>query len=203
MSQSPGPDSQPSPTEFDVPRSAGLMGLSLVLAALGMLFAASIVGYVTIRLTGSNAPPLRTLHIPRAFWLSTLFMLASTMILHHAYSVVRAGRWDEFRVRITIAAILAIAFLAIQAPSMYQLYLTHQRVSKTQNVSLYGLAMVLIALHAAHVVGGMIPLFKIALRSMGGKPIAVDYRSVQYCAIYWHFLDVVWITMFAVLLITG
>ena len=53
-------------------------------------------------------------------------------------------------------------------------------------------------LHAVHVLGGLVPLVMItvsAYRDMYGRK---KYAAVRYTAIYWHFLDVIWCAVFAV-----
>lgn len=61
----------------------------------------------------------------------------------------------------------------------------------------------LIALHAAHVVGGLVPLGIVTGRALRGWYDARHAEGVRSCALYWHFLDVVWLTMFGLLYLTG
>lgn len=187
---------------YPVPAGTGTFGLSVFLASLGMLFAASMIAYVIIRTTGQNAPPLRTLSVPPILWVSTLFMLASSLTIHRGLSAIRRGDTDRLRACMLVTALLAIAFLAVQAPALYRLFHTHQ-VSREQNIFLYGLVLMLIGLHAAHVLGGLVPLFRVTRGSMAGRYSQDDHRGVTHCVMYWHFLDAVWVLMFAMFLITG
>ena len=58
---------------------------------------------------------------------------------------------------------------------------------------------VLTALHALHVLGGLPPMLIVTVRAlrMGYGPS--DHRGLVYCAMYWHFLDAVWIVLYAIL----
>lgn len=173
----------------------------LFLMSLSVLFAASMVAYVIIRATGSNAPPWGTLTIPTGLWYSTVAIFISSFTMHHASKTARLGHQSGFRTAIVITLILGLAFLIIQGPNLWHLWQIHV-AAKANNVFLHGLALILILLHAAHVIGGIIPLGLVTKRGLAGRYGPENYRPVKHCAMYWHFLDVVWIIMFAVLLLT-
>ena len=65
---------------------------------------------------------------------------------------------------------------------------------------LYGFTFfMLTGLHAAHVVGGLVPLGITLVRAFLGKYTWGAYGGVRNVALYWHFLDFVWLVLFAVL----
>lgn len=180
-----------------------MFGLKLFLASLTVLFAASLVAYGIIRASArQRGLSLGTLHMPATLWLSTAFMLASSATIHLAIRAVRAHQQASFRRFMIATAILAVGFLAIQAPSLYQILQSHQSF-RHQNVFLYGLILMLIALHALHVVGGLIPLGIVTGRALQGAYHAGRYDGIRYVATYWHFLDVVWLLMFGLLYFLG
>ncbi len=181
---------------------AGTLGLALFLVSLSVLFAASMLAYLLVRVGGRQAPPLHTLAVPGVFWLSTVLMLAGTLAIHRAVGAVRADRRSAFRTAMIVTLLLALAFLAVQGPGLYRLYQAHE-AARADNVFLYGLALLLIALHAAHVIGGVIPLALVTRGALRGRYSPADHRAVRHCATYWHFLDGVWLLMFAMLLATG
>ena len=70
--------------------------------------------------------------------------------------------------------------------------------------SLYAyLFYVLTGLHAAHVIGGLVPLVVVTVNSAYGRYSSVFSAGVRQIAIYWHFLGVVWLVLFAVILATA
>ena len=109
-------------------------------------------------------------------------------------------------------AILAGLFLCIQIPSLYLVLQSHA-VARQHNVFLYGLIVLLIALHALHVIGGLVPLGIVTVRAFRGSyrnaSNDADHNddaecdAVQRCALYWHFLDIVWFAMFGTLFLVG
>ena len=58
-------------------------------------------------------------------------------------------------------------------------------------------------IHALHLFGGILPLAVVTRNAHLGAYDHEAHAPVKYVTMYWHFLDVVWIAMFAVLLVTG
>jgi heme/copper-type cytochrome/quinol oxidase subunit 3 len=68
---------------------------------------------------------------------------------------------------------------------------------------MFGLAFCLILLHAAHVIGGVVALWVVTVKAMKDRYDHENYQGVRHAAVYWHFLDIVWVAMLAVFLIMG
>jgi cytochrome c oxidase subunit 3 len=58
---------------------------------------------------------------------------------------------------------------------------------------------VLTGLHGAHVVGGLIPLGVVTAKALRGRYGPDRASGAIYCGMYWHFLDAVWIVLYATL----
>ena len=65
-------------------QDAGTMGMYLLVAALGMLFAASVVGYLVIRSAHQPWPPPGFPVLPQSLWLSTLCILLCSVTIRRA-----------------------------------------------------------------------------------------------------------------------
>jgi heme/copper-type cytochrome/quinol oxidase subunit 3 len=207
-----------------VPRRAGTIAMWLFLGSLGMLFAASMLGYVLIRVTTGN-PTGNEIHLPSSLWVSTLMMLASSYTMHRALLAIRREKQALFRTYLTATIVFASIFVVIQTPAMVQLIhehkaaqaqfeaqklnaqpVTHDPSSNADEVMagrrsfpFYGLIMVLILIHALHVVGGMISLGIVSYHGYQGRYDHEHHTGVSHCVLYWHFLDVVWIVMFTII----
>jgi cytochrome c oxidase subunit 3 len=57
-------------------------------------------------------------------------------------------------------------------------------------------------LHGLHLLGGLVAWGRTTVRVLGGSEAVEVSRSVDLCAIYWHFLLVVWLAFFYLLLTT-
>ena len=185
-----------------LPPGTGTLGMSLFLAALVMLFAASLVGYIIIRIRGDSTDPLGHLDIPRGLWVSTALILASSFTVHRAVQNVRQERQTSFRNGLTITMLLAVGFLLVQTPSLMALLAQH-RVLRDEHIYFYGLVFFLVLVHGLHVIGGLLPLANITVKAHRGHYDHEHHGPVKYIAMYWHFLDGVWVTMFAVLIVTA
>jgi cytochrome c oxidase subunit 3 len=179
---------------------AGRFGMRLLVAALSMLFAAAILAYVLIRSRAPSWPPPGVPELPGTLWVSTMVMLASSWTMQLARRAARAGRAPALRTWMAATTLLGVLFLVSQTVNWFAVVAAHL----TARTDLYGFTFfILTGLHAAHVVGGLIPLAVVTARAYAGRYSAEFHHGVEYCAIYWHFLDVVWLILFGVLYLAG
>ena len=107
-------------------------------------------------------------------------------------------RRRAFRSAMILTLLLAGLFIIVQIPALATLLNEYGGGS----LRFYGLIFFLIVLHAAHVIGGMIPLGFITANALAGRYDHEHFLPVKNLSLYWHFLDVVWLFMFVVFLIT-
>jgi cytochrome c oxidase subunit III len=198
----PPPEDRSSATNQTGRDNAGLeaigaMGMYMLVIALGMLFAASIVGYLVIRSLHQPWPPPGFPVLPRTLWLSTLVILLASATIHKALSAVRRGELPATSRNLVLTLLLGLAFLGLQAWAWYQIVVQIQ-IPAEQSGPYLKLFYVLTGLHAVHVVGGLIALLVVARRALAGRYSVAYHPGVRYSAIYWHFLDAVWCVLFIV-----
>ncbi len=188
------------------PRRTGTFGMLLFLASLLMLFGATIIGYVVIRLqqTNPDSPhhlPLGQIELSPMLWLSTFIIVFSSIALHYAGTSVALERQRAFRNAMLATLIAGFAFLVVQVPAMWSLAQTQKELSASSDSRLYLLVIVLIVVHGLHVVGGLIPLTVMTRKAFRGAYDHERYHPVVHMAMYWHFLDIIWIIMFTVMML--
>ena len=149
----------------------------------------------------ATAPALRTIELPWSLALSTLVILASSVTIHLAIQNVRRERQAAFRAWLGATLVLSVLFLLIQLPSLGSLLYEHFQADTGH--TMLGLIFFLIVLHGLHVVGGIIPLAVITYRAGQNRYDHEHYQPVRHIGMYWHFLDGVWLIMYAVLWLTG
>lgn len=190
------PDGRAAPA----PLGFGLLGMKLLVLALSMLFAASIVGYLLIRFRAPVWPPPGMPTLPSTLWISTLIIAVSSLTMQSAVRAARTDRQGPLRTAMLLTTILGVAFLVSQTLNWFALV----AANLTAKTNLYGFTFyMLTGLHAAHVVGGVIPLAVVTARAWRGRYSAAFHPGVQYCAVYWHFLAAVWLVLFTVLVIAA
>ncbi len=93
--------------------------------------------------------------------------------------------------------------MALQLPALMTLMTRHQDAIYQSRSGLQGLAAALIGLHALHVLGGLVAIAILVWRGRMQLQVDEQHAAIRACALYWHFLEVVWIVFFGTLLITG
>jgi heme/copper-type cytochrome/quinol oxidase subunit 3 len=197
------------PREREGAGAAGTFGLWLFLAALTMLFAASVVGYVVIRIQAERQGlATGAIRLPRLLWLSTAAVVGVSIAIARAVAAFPGGRRRGYRNALTAALVLATGFVTIQTPALIILFTSNAAAlraarsaavgatTRPAGTALYGLLFFLILVHALHVAGGVVALWRLAARVHRGTTDWSDPRPVKHAAMYWHFLDAVWLVMF-------
>ncbi len=156
----------------------------------GSLFAA----YFTLRATAAGPWPPPDVELETAITgLATGLLVASSGTVQLAVRAIAAGDRARFRRWLGMTAALALVFLANQAREW-------SVASFGPSSHGYGSAFfVMTGFHGAHVTGGVIAMAILGGRSGGAGFGAEATDSVEVLSYYWHFVDVVWVVMFATL----
>jgi cytochrome c oxidase subunit III len=180
---------------------AGRFGMWLLLASLGVLFASTLIGFLVMRLqigaTKAGWPQLPPL--PRVLWASTAVILVSSVTMQWALLSIRHDAQRLLTLAILVTLVLGVAFMSLQAFAWLEWLapaLERWSASPERRFAVTCFYM-LTGIHALHVVGGLIPMALIASRARRGAYTASNHLGVQLCAMYWHFLDGVWLIVFA------
>ncbi len=177
---------------------AGVLGMWIFLAALTVLFLASIVGYLVVRLKATDWPPPGMPRLPAGLWLATVVLIAGSATIHGALRAIRRADQKRSTRFLAATAALAVTFLAVQSWNWWGLIRLH--VSAASNLYAFTFFM-LTGLHAAHVIGGIVLLAIVLARCLRGRYGSDNYAGVTYAAMYWHFLDAMWLLLFAVMVV--
>lgn len=168
------------------------LGVYILIVSLAIFFVAALIAYGIIRT--SVSVNLKPLQMPWSFLVSTLVLMAISLSLHFSVVSVRREKQGNYRRFLTLSLVLGFLFLLLQGEGMVRLILTHFQ-SEAGSGKLYGICFTLALLHAAHVIGGIIFLSYVWVQSKKNRYDHERHWTVDICASYWHFLDVVWILM--------
>ena len=177
-------------------------GMRLFLVSLSVLFLAGVVGYLIIRGQGHIPEPAEEIELPRGLWVSTVLLLISGWTIHRAKRHAHDNEITWLRRYLGTTFVLSVLFVGIQTPSLVALLDIHRASLAEHSFNLYGISFALIGVHAAHVLGGVLPLGWLFASAWRGGVGGHLQPAIHLCAIYWHFLDVVWVALFALLLFT-
>jgi cytochrome c oxidase subunit 3 len=170
----------------------------LLLASLGMLFGASLVGFLVLRLRAEQWPPAGTPPLPGGLWVSTGLLIVLSLALVMAVRAARAGRTSVLDRMLGVSVLLAVAFLVAQISNWMRM--AAHSVLPDQSLFVWFFYLLTI-LHAAHVLFGLVPLLLVTVRARAGRYTADDSETIHLVGMYWHFLLVTWVAIIVVLLI--
>ncbi|MGH8204388.1 MAG: cytochrome c oxidase subunit 3 [Steroidobacteraceae bacterium] len=136
------------------------------------------------------------LTIPGVVWVNTLVLIAASVAMQLASSAVARGRREFAQVALITAGALSIAFLAGQ---MYAWQAIGPSLYYIQGSPAIAFFYVLTIAHGLHLLGGLYVLGRASLRFAHGAELVDLRQSLALCAIYWHFLLLVWLAVFAAL----
>lgn len=179
--------------DWIVPARTYRTGMWMALVAIVMLFA-SFTSALIVRKGGSSdwAP----IALPRILYFNTLILLASSGAFELSRRALAAGRAGQFKRWLYVTSILGVAFIGGQLAAWRELAAHGVYLSTNPSSSFFYL---LTAAHGLHLLGGVVALCYLVLRApqLGAglkKPVAVDVT-----AIYWHFMDGLWIYLLLLL----
>jgi len=181
------------PTELSSPPVK--IGLWVFLAVVTSLFALFISAYAMRMRLGDWRP----LPEPWLLWLNTGVLVLTSATMQWTWAAANRGQTDAVKSGLLAGGVLTFAFLAGQLAVWRQLgdsgYLM---ASNPANAYFY----VLTALHALHVLGGLVAWGRTSVKAWRGAKVAEVRLGVELCTLYWHFLLLVWLVLFALLLST-
>lgn len=182
--------------KLDPAPGAGPLGLALFLISLAVLFVASLVAYFVVRATAEVWPPPGLPPLPASLALSTLLLVVSSGTMHAALVAARSDHQQRLRRAMVATTALGLGFLASQVYTWAELIAN----GVSPGGSLFGWTFfMLTALHAAHVIGGVVPLIVTTTKAFRGRYGPQRSTGVLMCGMYWHFLDGVWLVIVGVL----
>jgi cytochrome c oxidase subunit 3 len=189
-------DKTPSKDEFRPDKYR--VGMGLILLVVLMTFGGLIGAYVV--LATNQALEWKPFSLPFQVWISTALIIVSSIDYELAKKSLLEGNQSKARKWFLITAILGAVFIASQLLAWFNL--VNQGYYATGN-PYAGLFYILTAVHAVHVVGGIISLVFIVLKTQVTTDDADELLKRQWFARvvgwYWHFIGVLWLVLFALL----
>ncbi|TAI66632.1 cytochrome c oxidase subunit 3 [Bradyrhizobium sp. Leo170] len=171
---------------------AAKIGLGVFLAVVGSLFALFISAY-SMRM---NMVDWRTLPVPALLWFNTGVLVLSSVALQWAYIAARRDDMDGIILGLLSGGAFAVTFLVGQLLAWRQLNAAGYFVASNPANSFFYL---ITAAHGLHVMGGLVALGRTAAKLWRGAEVKQVRASVELCAIYWHFLLLVWLVLLGLL----
>ena len=188
-----GPTSNPGST-FPIHRRA--VAMYVFLAIVGVLFFLLVAAYHMRIVLSTDWVALPE---PRLLWINTGVLVLCSLAFQRARSAIRRDLVDRARFVFLLAGVLTLVFLAGQMIVWKQLVGMGYFVSTSPANSFFYL---ITAVHGCHLVGGLVAWVRVAIRMQGQVEASDTTLNFDLCAVYWHFLLLVWVGMLALFLTT-
>jgi cytochrome c oxidase subunit 3 len=181
------------------PSARGRLGMYCLIAAEAAIFTIFVVAYLFYMGKSVSGPsPKDVLHVPILF---TVCLLSSSISIHLAVQSLRNAKVSAFIGWWSLTFVLGGAFLLGTAMEWRHLIYDEGLTIQT---NLFGTTYFsLVGLHAFHVVMGLLGLFTVWLLTVLGNVTREHAVRIDVLALYWHFVDSVWVVVFLVVYVIG
>lgn len=171
------------------------IALSSFLAVATSVFALFISAYI-LRM---QQPDWRPVDEPGLLWVNTGLLVLASIAYHLTRNAAVKGRDSMLKPGLAISGLLTFLFLVGQLIVWRQLTASGYALStNVANAFFY----LLTAVHGIHMLGGMWVWARSTIKVWSGAEADSVRLSIELCAVYWHFLLLVWIVLFGMLLST-
>ena len=180
------------------------LGIVLFIVSEAVMFGAFFAQYFYNRVLSESWPT--RIGLPPGFdrvpafplpVIMTVILVASGFSAHWAQSAIRRDDRDQFQGWLIVTVLLGLSFLGAQAYE-YTNFIVNDGFNITSGI--YGTVFYsLTGLHGIHVTVGVILLTGVLIRAFLGHFSSRSHFGVEGTVLYWHFVDVVWIALYATL----
>ncbi len=170
--------------------------LWVAIGSIIMMFA----GLTSAFIVKSNQVNWKTVELPKAFYVSTAVILLSSLTIQLALRSFKQREMKKYRMLMGVTLLLGAAFVVLQWQGFKELWEQHIRF---KGAGAGQFLYVIFGLHALHVIGGIIALFVMFVKTYVGKTKLYSSVPVEVMALYWHFVDVLWLYLLVFFLVIG
>ena len=186
-------DNEVSGSSMDTNSKA--VALTVFLAVATSIFALFISAY-TIRM---DEPDWRPLAEPTLLWTNTFMLILASVAYHWTRNAAVKGLDSRVKSGLTVSGAFTVLFLVGQVVAWQQLNAAGYYLDLNPANAFFYL---LTAVHGLHMLGGLWVWARSTMKVWTGADSDSVRLSIELCTVYWHFLLLVWIVLFGMLLST-
>ena len=171
------------------------MATWLVMTGVTMLFAGLASAYIVLR----GSPDWQNVALPRPLlWINTLILFASSVTLEISRRAMRRNLQRDVLLWLTLSLVLGFGFLVGQLVVWRQLVHAGVYLPTTLHSQFF---YVLTSIHGVHLIGGLVALGYVYRKALAGMLSPANHEPLKLGALYWHFMDAVWIFLLLLLIL--
>lgn len=175
---------------------SNLIALLTLLAVVSSFFALILSAYALRMELGDWVPMTE----PQLLWTNTVMLIVASAVFQWTRNATVKGQDSRLQPGLLITGVLTLGFVLGQYVAWQQLQNSGQFISSNPSNAFF---YFLTGAHAIHILGGLYVWARATAKVVLGTGEAVAIRrSIELCTIYWHFLLLVWLVLFGLLLST-
>ncbi len=177
----------------------GRVGMICLIIGESAIFAMFVLAYLFYTGKSQWGPqPKDVLEVPIV---NSIALLSSSLTIWLSERAVEHNHIQRFVAWLGVTIALGTIFLVGTGLEWYKL-IYHDGL--TLQTNLFGTTFFsLVGLHASHVIIGLIMLSALWMFGKTGHVTSKNSERIQTLALYWHFVDAVWVVVFVVVYVIG
>jgi len=166
--------------------------LWISMISMTMMFAGLTSAYVVSR----SREDWVSFELPTAFYISTLLIVLSSLCFMIAKKFLMSGDQQKTTVFLVLVLILGLGFVFYQFNGFNQLIEAGLYTTGPQSNVASSFLYVITGAHLLHIFAGIVVLFRVVYQNIRGKYSPESHLGFSMSAIFWHFVDALWIYLF-------
>jgi cytochrome c oxidase subunit III len=135
-------------------------------------------------------------NLPSMFFISTALIVTSSFTMYWAQSAIKKDDFKSARLGVLLTFLLGIGFTFSQFLAWKALYAQGIVFSGRQSNISGSILYVITFTHFLHIAAGLLALFVSLIKVMKKRYSSENYLGLSLSAIFWHYLDTLWVILF-------
>ncbi len=166
--------------------------LWVAMGSIVMMFAGLTSAYIVKR----NQSNWQGFELPKIFWFSTGVIVLSSIVMVFCVRAFKERQMSKYRRLLITVGAMGVAFVTLQIMGFHQLNENGIKlIHRGSNVA-GSFLFVIVVVHIAHIIGGVVALLVMFIKAFIGSKRNYSPVPIEVMAIYWHFVDFLWIYLF-------
>ncbi|TDD96529.1 cytochrome c oxidase subunit 3 [Flavobacterium cellulosilyticum] len=167
--------------------------LLFAMISMTMMFAGLTSAFVVSK---SRADWLKDFQLPTAFYFSTAVIIGCSIAFHLAKKAIKKDNQSATTAFLLTTLALGITFVILQFVGFSEIVANGYYFTGAESSITTTFLYIVTVVHLAHLFGGLIALIIIIFKQLKGKYNSTQTIGIELGAMYWHFLDLLWVYLF-------
>ena len=176
--------------------SKAKLGVRTIMVVSTVIFSLFVVSYSDRMLVHD----WRSLSEPWLLWINTVILIFTSFVFHKAKILSDKNEFEKAKNYLLLVGFLTFAFITGQL-LVWQYYVNLGQYASTNPANAF--FYLFTALHGAHILGGLFFWGRATMKLFTNNySVTKIKQAISLCAVYWHFLLIVWIVLFGLMITT-